>query len=65
LFELKPKAELELMTYMVASGFINWGADSYRRLARNHRDIATQLQNEEKLGTITCRLGQMWLSLVD
>ena len=49
LFELKPKAELELVTYIVASGFIIWGADSYRRLARNHRDIATQLQNEEKL----------------
>ena len=48
-FVLKPKAGLEILTYMAACGFIIWGANSYRRLVRNHRDVATQLQDEEKL----------------
>ena len=48
-FVLKPKAGLEVLTFVMASGFIIWGANSYRKLVRNHRDIAVQLQNEEKL----------------
>jgi two-component sensor histidine kinase len=48
-FVLKPKAGLEILTYIAACGFIIWGANSYRRLVRNSRDVATQLQDEEKL----------------
>ena len=48
-FVLKPKVGLEVLTFMMASGFIIWGANSYRKLARNHRDVAVQLLNEEKL----------------
>ena len=48
-FLLKPKAELELITYLAACTFIIWGASSYRRLVRVQRHVAVQLQNEEKL----------------
>ena len=48
-FLLKPRSGLELLTYVVACGFIIWGANSYRRLVRSHRDVVVQLQDEEKL----------------
>jgi hypothetical protein len=48
-FVLKPKSGLELATYSVACGFIIWGAESYRRLVRKHREVARRLLDEEKL----------------
>ncbi len=48
-FVLKTKSGLEVATYMVACGFIIWGADSYRRLVRKHRDVVARLLDEEKL----------------
>ena len=48
-FVLKPKSELELAAYFAACGFIIWGAESYRRLVRKHRDVARRLLDEEKL----------------
>jgi two-component sensor histidine kinase len=48
-FVLKPKSELELAAYVVACGFIIWGAESYRRLVQRHRDVAARLLDEEKL----------------
>ena len=48
-FVLKPEAWLEILTYIAACGFIIWGANSYRKLVRKHRDVAIQLQDEEKL----------------
>ena len=49
LFQLKSEGELELVTYVIATGFIVWGADSYRKAVRNYRDVAARLQDEEKL----------------
>ena len=48
-FVLKPKSGLELAAYFAACGFIIWGAESYRRLVRKHRDVARKLLEEEKL----------------
>ena len=48
-FVLKPESELELATYVVACGFIIWGAESYRRLVQRHRDVAAKLLDEAKL----------------
>jgi two-component sensor histidine kinase len=51
-FVLKPKGELELLSYLGASAFIIWGADTYRRLVRRHRELAAQLQEQEKFGKV-------------
>jgi two-component sensor histidine kinase len=51
-FVFKPKVELEPVIYFAACGFIIWGADSYRRLVRRHRDLAAQLLNEKKFGKV-------------
>ena len=51
-FVFKPKVELELVIYLAACGFIIWGADSYRRLVRQHRDLAAQLLDEKKFGKV-------------
>jgi two-component sensor histidine kinase len=48
----KPKGEFELLSYLVASAFIVWGADSYRRLVRQQRDLAAQLLDQEKFGKV-------------
>jgi two-component sensor histidine kinase len=40
---------LEILIYVVASIFIVWGADSYRILARNYRETAIRLEEEERL----------------
>jgi two-component sensor histidine kinase len=48
----KPKVELELVIYLAACGFIIWGADSYRRLVRQHRDLAAQMLDEKKFGKV-------------
>jgi two-component sensor histidine kinase len=49
---LKPNGEFELLSYLAACAFIIWGADSYRRLVRQHRDLATQLIEQEKFGKV-------------
>ena len=49
LFVLKPKSGIELAAYFAACGFIIWGAESYRRLVRKHREVARRLLDEEKL----------------
>ena len=45
-FLLKPKAGLEIVTYIATCGFIIWGANSYRRLVRNSRDVATHCKTK-------------------
>jgi two-component sensor histidine kinase len=52
LFIFKPKVELELVIYLAACGFIIWGADSYRGLVRQHRDLAVQLRDEQRFGRV-------------
>jgi two-component sensor histidine kinase len=51
-FVFKPKGEFELITYLAACAFIIWGADSYRRLVRQHRDLTVQLLDEQKFGKV-------------
>jgi K+-sensing histidine kinase KdpD len=41
-FVFKPRVELELVIYLAACGFIIWGADSYRRLVRQQRDLSVR-----------------------
>jgi HWE histidine kinase len=48
----KPRVQLELVIYMAACGFIIWGADSYRRLVRQQRDLSVRLLDEEKFGKV-------------
>ena len=40
------------MTYLAACAFIIWGADSYRRLVRQHRDLTVRLLDEQKFGKV-------------
>ena len=47
--QFEASSKLELLTYVVTSILIMWGANTYRTLASNYRAIAEQLQNEEKL----------------
>jgi two-component sensor histidine kinase len=51
-FAFKPQGEIELALYLVACAFIVWGADSYRRLVRQHRDLTVRLLDEEKFGKV-------------
>jgi two-component sensor histidine kinase len=48
----KSEGELELVIYLAACAFIIWGADSYRRLVRRHRDLTVRLLEEEKFGKV-------------
>jgi two-component sensor histidine kinase len=48
----KSEGELELVIYLAACAFIVWGADSYRRLVRRHRDLTVRLLEEEKFGKV-------------
>jgi CheY-like chemotaxis protein len=38
--------------YLAASAFIVWGADSYRRLVRQHRDLTVRLLDEQKFSKV-------------
>jgi hypothetical protein len=51
-FVFKPKGEFELVTYLAACAFIVCGADSYRRLVRQHRDLTVRLMDEQKFGKV-------------
>ena len=51
-FVFKPRGELELVIYLAACAFIIWGADSYRRLVRQHRDLTVRLLDEQKFGKV-------------
>ena len=51
-FVFKPRGELELVIYLAACAFIIWGADSYRRLVRRHRDLTVRLLDEQKFGKV-------------
>ena len=51
-FVFKPNGAFELITYLAACAFIVWGADSYRRLVRQHRDLTVRLRDEQKFGKV-------------
>ena len=51
-FVFKPRGELELVIYLAACAFIIWGADSYRRLVRRHRDLTVRPLDEQKFGKV-------------
>jgi two-component sensor histidine kinase len=48
----KPNGQFELVTYLAVCAFIVWGADTYRRLVRRHRDLTVQLMDEQKFGKV-------------
>src|ERR1700723_1034120 len=51
-FVFKPNGGFEIITYLAAFAFFVWGADSYRRLVRQHRDLTVRLRDEQKFGKV-------------
>ena len=43
ILRVQTEGAFELVIYLAACAFIVWGADSYRRLVRQHRDLTVRL----------------------